>query len=91
MAELEDAEEKLNLPEYQWLLGSAKPFWVVKEIADTLIVSPNTVKKWCADGLIPGAVDFGSGGWRIPRTGLIIFLVSRLGKASNTGADQSTV
>ena len=85
MGEHEDAEAKLNLPEYQWLLDSAKPFWVAKEIADILVVSPNTVKKWCADGLIPGAVDFGSGGWRIPRTGLVIFLASRLGKSHNTG------
>jgi hypothetical protein len=87
VTELEDAEARLNLPEYQWLLGSTKPFWLVKEVADVLLISTNTVKKWCADGLVPGAVDFGSGGWRIPRTGLIIFLASRLGKthdSSNT-------
>lgn len=83
MVGLDDAVARLNLPEYLWLIGSTKPFWLIKDIADALVVSPNTVKKWCADGLIPGAVDFGSGGWRIPRTGLIIFLASRLGKLSN--------
>ncbi len=79
-ADITAAENRLRgVPGYTWLLDSPKQFWTAPEVAEPISVNMNTVKKWCSDGLIPGALNLGASGWRIPREGLILYFASRLG------------
>ena len=82
----QEAEQILrSTPGYDWLINDTRMFWSPAELEPFLSVSANTIRRWADSGLIPGAVDFGTTGWRIPRAGLMIYLASRLGgnKASN--------
>lgn len=84
----QEAEQLLSAtPGYGWLINDTRMFWSPADLEPFLGISANTIRRWADSGLIPGAVDFGTAGWRIPRSGLIIFLASRLGgsKSSNAG------
>jgi hypothetical protein len=75
-----DAEAILRpIPEYDWLVRSGKQFWKGSEIAEVFGIDSRKVAEWCAEGLIRGATEFGEKlGWRIPRSGLVLFFAERI-------------
>jgi hypothetical protein len=72
---LEKATRTLRrIPEYAWLFSPVAPaWWATEQVAEAMVVSKKTVYSWCRDiiGARPGE---GKAGYRIPRSGLIIFL-----------------
>jgi len=67
------------IPEYDWLVRSGKQFWKGSEVADVFGIDSRKVADWCADGLIIGATEFGEKlGWRLPRSGLLLFFAERV-------------
>lgn len=80
--QLRTAEQTLRtIPEYRWLVNSEQPFWSSGNVAEHLAVSPTTVRLWCESGGIVGAAFYGGRiGWRMPRSGLIIFLAGLIGQ-----------
>lgn len=81
-AEIDTAERKLaGIPEYSWLTASRNEWWTVSEIAEHLRVGNKTVLAWCAG--IAGATKLSQqAGWRIPRSGLLVYL-ARLAEGEN--------
>ena len=67
-----------SVPGYEWLLRDGRAFWSPVDLEPFLGVSANTIRRWADAGLIPGALDFGSAGYRIPRGGIMIYLASRI-------------
>jgi excisionase family DNA binding protein len=53
-------------------LPVARPtaFWQPAELARHLRLSTRTVRRWCADGTLRGAVQLPGGGWRIPESAI---------------------
>jgi excisionase family DNA binding protein len=43
-----------------------KPYYSPEEVAEYYDVSPETIRRMCRDGQIPGAIQIGRQ-WRIPR------------------------
>lgn len=43
-----------------------KPYYTPEEVAKYYAVSPETIRRMCRDGEIPGAIQIGRQ-WRIPR------------------------
>jgi len=84
---MSDIEQRLQAqPEYAWLFKANDGWYNVTETARGLGVSRTTVTEWCREKVIPGAIYYGEDiGWRIPRSGLIVFLVERLGEQQNAG------
>ena len=79
MTEEEIAENKLRTtPGYTWLINDNKAFWTPQELEKYLGFSAQTIRRWVEAGAIPGALDFGATGIRIPRAGLIIYLANNL-------------
>jgi len=73
-------------PEYAWLFTTRKEWYNVAESARGLGVSRTKVTEWCKEKVIPGVIYYGEDvGYRIPRSGLIVFLVERLGEQQNAG------
>lgn len=67
------------IPEYDWLVRAGKQFWKGSEIAEVFGIDSRKVAEWCAAGLIVGATEFGEKlGWRIPRSGLLLFFAERV-------------
>ena len=74
-----EAEQTLrSVPGYDWLVNDGRLFWTPQDLAPFLGVTPQTIKNWTDAGLIPGALNFGSAGVRLPRGGLMIYLASRI-------------
>jgi len=76
----EAAEALLRtIPEYAWLTQSGRQIYTTAEVAEYLHIGVFAVRVRCQDGLFPGAIDYGIGiGWRIPRSGLILYLANRV-------------
>ncbi|HEV2459221.1 MAG TPA: hypothetical protein VGS80_12755 [Ktedonobacterales bacterium] len=68
------------IPEYHLLTRSPTPFWKVQQVAGPLGVTEHIVRNWCERGYIRGAIKYDDPqvGWRIPRSGLIVFLAERV-------------
>jgi hypothetical protein len=81
-ARIAAAEAMLRtIPEYDWLTKSNKLFWRSSEIAEIFGIDSRTVIEWCTSGLIEGATGFGEKlGWRMPRSGLLLFFAERVRK-----------
>lgn len=63
-----------RIPEYEWLFSEKGSGWLtVEQVAEAMQVSKKTVYSWCKD-IIGARPAEGKGGYRIPRSGLIIFL-----------------
>jgi excisionase family DNA binding protein len=63
-----------RIPEYRWLFSDMTPDWFTAEqVAERMGVSKKTVYGWCKKiiGARPGE---GKTGYRIPRSGLVMFL-----------------
>jgi hypothetical protein len=73
-----EAEQLLaDIPEYGWIVEATKQFWSSGDIAKHLSINAGTVRRWCEEGLLPGAVFYGEKlGWRIPRSGILLYLAS---------------
>ena len=66
-----------RLPEYSWLFSDGTPdWWTVDQVAERLAVSKKTVYGWCAH-IIGARAAEGKAGYRIPRSGLTIFLADQ--------------
>lgn len=80
-SEWKAAEALLDaIPEYHWLTRSDAPIWRVQQVAGPLGVTEHIVRNWCEGGLIRGAIKYDASqvGWRIPRSGLLVFLAARM-------------
>ena len=74
--EVQEAERiVMQILEYRWLRDE-KSWYSVIEVAEKLGIGRESVRKWCESGDIPGAMNFQPQqvGWRIPRSGLLLFL-----------------
>lgn len=61
-------------PEYDWLTKSGTQWYTVAEVADQLAISKEAVRGWCERGLIVPANLYGQQiGWRLSRSGLLVF------------------
>lgn len=64
-------------PDYDWLTKSGLQFWTVSEVAKNLNIGPAAVRARCESGAFDGALFYGVQiGWRIPRSGLIVYLAT---------------
>jgi excisionase family DNA binding protein len=72
---LEKATRTLRrLPEYRWLFSETTPDWFTTEqVAERMGVSKKTVYGW-AKHIIGARPAEGKAGYRMPRSGLVIFL-----------------
>jgi excisionase family DNA binding protein len=71
----DDIEKQIEQrPEYAWLRDPAKMWYTVGEVATGLGFSPNTVRRMCERGDIPGARLHVGSEWRVPRSGVIEYL-----------------
>ena len=79
MDEVARAEEVLaRIPELAPIVSDPRPFWKTGEVAALLGVTDHIVRGWCESGQIRGAIKYEQNvGWRIPRSGLLVFLASR--------------
>jgi hypothetical protein len=77
--EVARAEAMLSrVPEFAPLVGDGRPFWKTGEVAGLLGVTDHIVRGWCESGQIRGATKYDQNvGWRIPRSGLLVFLATR--------------
>lgn len=79
---LEKAEKLLRDQlgdEYVWLLDSDLVFFTIPEVARHARMDEYAIRLRCESGEIPGSVRHGGKtGWRIPRSGLILYFASRL-------------
>lgn len=74
----------LGYPEDAWLFSGQK-WYRTAEVAEEMAISEDTVNRLAEAGHIPGAVlhgELGSGsrrrtGWRLPRSGLIVYMARR--------------
>jgi len=74
-----EAEQILRaVPGYGWLLNDGRTLWTPTDLEQYLGVTSNTIRRWAEAGMIPGALDLGGAGFRIPRAGLMVFLASRI-------------
>jgi len=74
-----EAEKILrSVPGYDWLLNDGRSFWTPQELEPFLGISFQTIRRWADAGVIPGSLNFGSTGIRIPRGGLMIYLAGKL-------------
>jgi excisionase family DNA binding protein len=75
--ELAEAEAMLaRRPEYAWLT-QGENWFNLSEVAAGMGISRDTVRKWCEEGKIPGAVNYGDKlGWRMPKSGLVEYFAS---------------
>ncbi|MBX6754529.1 MAG: helix-turn-helix domain-containing protein [Thermorudis peleae] len=55
----------------------AERMLTVREVADQLRVSPETVRRWLRDGKLRGLWISDRGGWRIPASELARFIQER--------------
>lgn len=63
-----------RIPEYRWLFGEDAPdWWTTDLIAQHMGVSKKTVYTWAKD-IIGARPAEGKAGYRIPRSGLLIYL-----------------
>jgi hypothetical protein len=66
--------------EFDWLLNApaTKKMWTVSEVATAVAVAPRTILRWCRDGSIEDARNWGGkAGWGLPKTGLLLFFGQR--------------
>jgi len=77
--EVERAEALLaGIPELASIVRDPRPFWKASEVAAMLGVTDHIVRAWCDSGQIRGAIKYDVNvGWRIPRSGLLVFLAAR--------------
>lgn len=73
--EVAQAERALRAhPEYRWLWDSGLQWYRVSDIVKATDFTADTIEGWCKQGQIRHAAYFGQQiGWRIPRSGLILF------------------
>lgn len=63
-----------RIPEYRWLFREDAPdWWTVEQVAEHMGVPKKTVYNWCKE-IIGVRLGEGKAGYRLPRSGLIIFL-----------------
>jgi Helix-turn-helix domain len=79
-----------GFPEDAWILGDGQQWFKVSEVADPLGLSTNNLRTLAEQGKIPGAVLHGKQtGWRLPRSGIVIFL-ARLRQEQEARGNQQT-
>ena len=79
LEEWQQAETLLRrYPEYRPITESEKPFYTTSEAGDLLGLSDHVMRATCKRGEIHGAVEYRGAGWRIPRSGLLVFCAQRL-------------
>lgn len=78
MTEQEADQILRSVPGYSWLLNDGRLFWSPTDLEPFIGFNANTIRRWVDAGLIPGALDFGSSGIRIPRGGLMVYLASKI-------------
>lgn len=79
-----DAETTLSkIPEYNWLTKSSQQWWTVQQVAVGMGVGESVVRQRCTSGEIQGAyLASQQAGWRIPRSGLLVFLANLYSKGA---------
>jgi hypothetical protein len=89
-ADVSAAERLLaGIPEFAWLTGSKQQWWTVDEVSDKLGIGPAAVRSLIEHGDIAGAVLYGTRiGWRLPRSGLLVYLARLRREAQGRQASQ---
>lgn len=71
MLDMTDAER-------DWAVGPPSEMLDGKSVRAWLGISAITYRRWCADGTLPGAVDYGGPvGYRVPRSSVLRWLRDR--------------
>ncbi len=89
--EVQEAQRTLAaIPEYDWLTRSTQPWFSVSEIAPQMGVSKEAVRGWCERGEIQHATLYTQQvGWRMPRSGLLMFFAARVRAGEQRDGQQS--
>ena len=75
-----------SIPEYHWLTQSDQAWFTVAEVAPNMAVSKETVRGWCEAGQIKHATLYQQQvGWRMPRSGLLLFFAERVRERQQPG------
>jgi len=84
---MDEREQRLHeRPEHAWLFTPSDGWYNASQVARGLGLTRPTVAAMCKRGEIPGAIWYGDDiGWRMPRAGLIEFLVQRLDSQQQAG------
>jgi hypothetical protein len=75
-----------QFPEYRWLTTGGLQMYRISDITPHLAVGEKAIAALCERGEIAGAVSFGTPiGWRIPRSGLIVWLAAQVRRNQAAG------
>jgi hypothetical protein len=85
--EISQAEAYLrSYPEFDWLTKNGQQWFRTQEVSDGLGIGEAAVRAICDRGEIDGAINYGKPiGWRMPRTGLIMYLAGLKRRGMATG------
>lgn len=66
-----------RIPEFDWLTGNERQWFAVNRIVHGYAMANETVKRLAPK--VPGAMQYpGSGRWRIPRSGLMVYFARKV-------------